>query len=225
MMAEGKTSIRARIREWDILRTAAFAGVVLQHLLGAMSRRPELGAAGKAFCAAAFEPIRFAVPLFVFLFGCSLFYTHPQGTLHYAGYLKKRLLQLAAPYLVWTVIYMRFAEVDITAGSLLRNLVLGSGSYHLWYVVMILQFVVLAPVFLVLYRAIRGRWPLIAALFVVWLLYLALTPHWEGGGLLASVFVRHRTLVFASYAGFSCSAHCAARNGRGSTVGPIACCR
>ena len=202
-MAEGKTAARReRVREWDVLRAAAFAGVVLQHLLGAMARRSELAAAGKMFCAAAFEPTRFAVPMFVFLFGCSLFYTHPTGTLRYGSYLKKRLVQLALPYVVWTLIYMRFAETAVTPRTLLRNLVLGSGSYHLWYVVMILQFVVLAPVFFALRRVIGGRRALVAAVFVLWLLYLAVTPHWDSAGLAGAVFVRHRTLVFASWMGF-----------------------
>ena len=76
------TEKRARIYEWDVLRTMAFAGVVLQHLLGAMARRPKLVPAGRLFCAIAFEPVRFAVPMFVFLFGCALFYVHPDGVDH-----------------------------------------------------------------------------------------------------------------------------------------------
>ena len=194
---------RERVREWDVLRTAAFAGVVLQHLLGAWLRRAEIGRGGLYFCTVAFEPLRFAVPMFVFLFGCSLFYTHRDRPLRCGAYFKKRLLQLALPYALWTVFYLYTAGTALTPRALARSLLLGEGKYHLWYVVMILQFVLLAPVLLALRRRLRGHAACAAAvLFAAWLLYLALTPQWSGGGLLGSVFVRRRTLVFASWFGY-----------------------
>ncbi|MDO4269972.1 MAG: acyltransferase [Eubacteriales bacterium] len=193
---------RSRVREWDVLRSMAFAAVVLQHLLGACAQRSGLGPAGQAFCAAAFEPLRFAVPMFVFLFGCSLFYANPQGV-RYGAYLKKRLFELALPYAVWTVIYMRFMERPIGPRALLRSLLLGEGGYHLWYVVMILQFVVLTPVFFWVKKQ-AGAHPVaaMAVLLLLWLLYLGVTPHWDGGGLAGAVFYRHRSLVFLSWIGF-----------------------
>ena len=140
---------RQRIPEWDILRTCAFTAVVLQHVLGSWARRPEIGQAGRLACAALFEPLRFAVPLFVFLFACGLFHSR---SFSYGRYLKKRLGQLALPYVLWTVFYLLYRRVPLTPGNLVRSLIFGDGSYHLWYVVMILQFVVLAPLLLQLRR-------------------------------------------------------------------------
>ena len=171
------TARRERIYEWDILRTMAFAGVVLQHLLGAMARRLELGPTGRLFCAAAFEPVRFAVPMFVFLFGCALFYVHPDGV-DYKSYLKKRMMQLAVPYVLWSLVYLLYAEKPLTPGGVLGDLLRERAGYHLWYVVMILQFVLVTPVFYAARRALRGRGAGIATAFGVWLVFLALAGGW-----------------------------------------------
>ena len=168
---------RERIYEWDVLRTMAFAGVVLQHLLGAMARRLELGPTGRWFCAAAFEPVRFAVPMFVFLFGCALFYVHPDGV-DYKSYLKKRMMQLAVPYGLWSLVYLLYAEKPLTPGGVLGDLLCGRAGYHLWYVVMILQFVLVTPVFYAARWVLRGWRAGIAAVFGAWLVFLALAGGW-----------------------------------------------
>lgn len=189
---------RQRIPEWDILRTCAFTAVVLQHVLGSWARRPEIGQAGRLACAALFEPLRFAVPLFVFLFACGLFHSR---SFSYGRYLKKRLGQLALPYVLWTVFYLLYRRVPLTPGNLVRSLIFGDGNYHLWYVVMILQFVVLAPLLLQLRRWLDRRW-FVAVCLALWLAYLYLTPRCSSPGLLGAIFFRRRTLVFASWMGY-----------------------
>lgn len=191
-------SPRRRVPEWDILRTCAFSAVVLQHVLGAWARRSEIGQAGRLVCAVLFEPLRFAVPLFVFLFACGLFHSR---SFSYGKYLKKRMCQLALPYLLWTVFYLLYRRVPLTPASLLRSLIFGDGSYHLWYIVMILQFVVLAPLLLQLRRWLHRRW-FVAVCLAFWLAYLYLTPRCSGPGLLGAIFFRRRSLVFASWMGY-----------------------
>ena len=71
--AASATARRPHVPSWDVLRTAAFAAVAVQHILGAYARRYDIGSGEKVVIAASFEPLRFAVPLFVMLFGAALF--------------------------------------------------------------------------------------------------------------------------------------------------------
>ena len=67
---------RPHVLSWDVLRTAAFAAVAVQHILGSYARRYDIGPSEKVIIAASFEPLRFAVPLSVLLFGPALFYVY-----------------------------------------------------------------------------------------------------------------------------------------------------
>ena len=40
-------------------------------------------------------------------------------------YLKKRLGQLALPYVLWTVFYLLYRRVPLTPGNLVRSLIFG----------------------------------------------------------------------------------------------------
>ena len=64
--------VRLRWTEPDFLRSMAFLGVVAQHILGAWARRTGVGQRSMLFISVCFELVRFAVPMFVFLFGMML---------------------------------------------------------------------------------------------------------------------------------------------------------
>jgi surface polysaccharide O-acyltransferase-like enzyme len=90
--------------EPDILRTLALFGVIAQHILGAYARRDGIGLRSMAGISVCFELVRFAVPLFVFLFGMML--THAgDRPIRPARYLGKRAWQILWPYLLWSLLY------------------------------------------------------------------------------------------------------------------------
>ena len=73
----------------------------------------------------------------------------------------KRILECALPYALWTIIYFIYynGAHDILSLSgikiILKNIIRGDGAYHLWYVVMIFQFYLLFPAFLILIKKIQ----------------------------------------------------------------------
>ena len=196
---------RPHVLSWDVLRTAAFAAVAVQHILGAYARRYDIGSSEKVIIAASFEPLRFAVPLFVMLFGAALFYVYREPP-RYVPYLAKRVRQLVLPYAIWTAVYLWYAEKPVTLRGVVRGMVYGDAGYHLWYVTMILQFVVLVPLFFAVRNGLRRccttqRRMLVAsvALLGAWLLLLACRP---SDGLAHQLLVTWRTRGFLLWTGY-----------------------
>ena len=196
---------RPHVPSWDVLRTAAFAAVAVQHILGAYARRYDIGSSEKVIIAASFEPLRFAVPLFVMLFGAALFYVYREPP-RYVPYLAKRVRQLVIPYGIWTAVYLWYAEKPVTLRGVVRGMVYGDAGYHLWYVTMILQFVVLVPLFFAVRNGLRRccttqRRMIVAsvALLGVWLLLLACRP---SDGLAHQILVTWRTRGFLLWTGY-----------------------
>lgn len=196
---------RPHVLSWDVLRTAAFAAVAVQHILGAYARRYDIGSSEKVIIAASFEPLRFAVPLFVMLFGAALFYVYREPP-RYVPYLAKRVRQLVLPYAIWTAVYLRYAEKPVTLRGVARGMVYGDAGYHLWYVTMILQFVVLVPLFFAVRNGLRRccttqRRMLVASVVLLgaWLLLLACRP---SDGLAHQILVTWRTRGFLLWTGY-----------------------
>lgn len=85
---------------------------------------------------------------------------------------RRRLLLVGVPYVVWTVLYTALQQVPIPlpaadlTWSLLLNLATGVGWYHLYFLLVSLQFYLVFPLFRLLLVATRGRhrWLLLAAL-------------------------------------------------------------
>lgn len=198
-----------RNTDFDILRTMAFLGVIIQHILGAYARREGLRTAEQMAILAVFEGVRFAVPLFVVLFAAALFYTDRKSVSPIAYY-KKRIWQIGIPYFLWSVIYMidgkTYDTITDFAKQLIRNLILGSASYHLWYVVMILQFCFFAPWILKIRHRLKekqksSRFYQKLTVFAIGfaLLYLAVTPKLQFNRWTVLFFFRYRSLVSFSW--------------------------
>lgn len=165
---------KAKLEEIEILRGIAFLAVVLQHTIAGIFYHPGLSPAVLNVATIGLGFIRFAVPLFVFITGVVLFYNY-DTKVNYRDFLLKRFKQVVIPYLVWTVFY--YAWVGLLSGvaatstweQLLKIIKLsftGQASYHLWFMVMIIPFYLLFPLFKVLISKNR-KWPLNAAVVAV----------------------------------------------------------
>ncbi|WP_059049296.1 acyltransferase [Paenibacillus senegalimassiliensis] len=160
---------KERLPEIELLRGMAFWAVVLQHVIAGVFYQPGLSGqtvlAGTTFLGL----IRFAVPLFVFITGVVLFYNY-DGKLNYGSFLWKRFRQIVVPYLAWTVIYyiwmsVRSGGIVMSLSSLWNELVellrvslTGQASYHLWFMVMIIPFYLLFPLFRLMLGKEKKLW-------------------------------------------------------------------
>lgn len=133
--------------ELDTARVVAMLGVVLIHtssLFITAESSITLGGMNLAFYLN--QATRFAVPLFVLISGAALGFSRQES---YARFLRRRCVRLIPAYLVWSLIYYVYGllttksafSVFEFAGILLR----GGASSHLYFIVLILQFYLLAP--------------------------------------------------------------------------------
>lgn len=169
---------KSKIEEIEYLRAFAFLAVVLQHAIAHYAYLPETELADGVSLVILLIASKFAVPLFIFITGLVLFYNY-DGPFSYGSFLKKRFYDIAVPYLLWSVVYGLPQVLHQGGGpaaviDMLRLFLTGKSSYHLWYIVMILQFYLLFP----LYRSAIG-----------WLKPWVRTPKRIGLALLAAAAV------------------------------------
>lgn len=99
-----------------------------------------------------------AVPLFIFLSGLTLTMAYgAEKKFEIWSFYRRRLTKIALPYLLWSLFYyvsIRLKNhLQITFLGFIKCLFTGSAAFHLYFIVIILQFYLLFP----LVRLIAGR--------------------------------------------------------------------
>lgn len=104
---------------------------------------------------------RFSVPAFFFLSAFGLFYhTSVDAPFSYGAFLRRRIQVVLWPYLAWSLLYIIYSGLTMHSWDgllpryLLPTLFFGNGYYHLYFMVILLWFYLLMPVWRVIVRAI-----------------------------------------------------------------------
>ena len=177
---------KRRIDEIDILRGLTFLAIVMQHTLACFMYSPGIGKAPAVASALLLTLVRYAVPMFIFITGLVLYYNHGDNHLNYGDFLKQRFTQIFIPYFVWTFIYfvctnfsfaMLASSPGVVALKLVQLTVAGEGYYHLWFMVTILQFYLLFPLFKNLISWSKSR-PIITLSICFIVQFLLLCFYW-----------------------------------------------
>ena len=143
---------KERVAEWDVLRGIAFLAIVLQHSIGQFAYRKDTSLFDAYTLASIYHFIKFGVPAFVLLTGAALVYNY-YGKLNYPAFIRKRGIDILVPYFLWTVIYY----VYMFPGESIHlqwfkaiglQLLTPTLAYHFWFVLMIVQFYLLFPLFI-----------------------------------------------------------------------------
>ncbi len=121
----------------------------------------------------------FAVPGFIFAAGMKQMLS---STRHgYFSYLGKRLLHVVLPYVIWNVVYYAYYVLndyyEFSLGQLLRSILVGDMSAQFYFVVIIVQFYLLRP----LWTLIVDRYhplPVLGIAFIVTLICGNYIPFW-----------------------------------------------
>lgn len=154
---------KERIDEINFVRAIAIFAVLLIHVSSSARVTAEWGSKSYPIYLLANQLGQFAVPLFIFISGLVLFYqyfdtwTWKQAIPFY----KKRLKYIVVPYLIWSVFYyffyqvLRQQELAFDLSKFLYNLAWGRSGYHLYFMVIIIQFYLVFPLLITLMRKLK----------------------------------------------------------------------
>ncbi|GEK29319.1 acyltransferase [Furfurilactobacillus siliginis] len=147
----------------DLLKVAACSAVILQTILG-FAVHTSLSVGQQAWVIAWYDLMKFSAPAFIFAILFSTMRTTSSGPLgvNYLPYLQKQWSLLFLPTALWSAVYLILMP-SLQSHHPYHNLtsfnwqfVTGNGAPHLWYSTMMLQFIVLMPVFVWLTRWLTG---------------------------------------------------------------------
>lgn len=176
-----------RLAAVDLFRGMAIVAVVAHHLTGMALRHAEVGSALNTGLAVVNRTLHFVVPAFVFITALvltrSALRRFEPGTYYWA-----RVRTALLPYLLWTVLYALFrvasgqddSDVLSDPGRWQVWVQYGKGYFHLYFLLIVLQFYLVLPLLLPLWRR---RWPFLAVLLGAFALQLLVYSLNRGGTL------------------------------------------
>ncbi|MBA4600808.1 acyltransferase [Thermoactinomyces mirandus] len=153
--------MKKRIEEADYIKGIAILGVIFIHVT--------------AFCLRPFESLtdgglffilnqlgRFSVPVFFMLSGLFLFYRYYENeSFPLKRFYKKRTMYILIPYLTWSVIYLLYGNLTHprmapTGLQSIEAIFKGNSYYHLYFLIVMVQFYLLLPGLIRAFRKFGG---------------------------------------------------------------------
>ena len=150
-------------REIGILRGVAICAVVAIHTFSIATTNVTTGAASWAY-QFFHNLIQFAVPCFIFISSVLLSYPLKNNQLDVKSFYLKKVYRIVIPYLLWTLFYL---VLKVVTGQLAVSelfqwknwvfwITLGKSYTHLYYMSIILQLYLLAPLLLKVVKGIQN---------------------------------------------------------------------
>lgn len=146
---------KRKVHEIHVFKTLAFLAVVMQSSLSFCIGLKTAGPEQSVIIGILFNLVKFSAPVFIFVVGFHLV-QHTERHSRYGPYFASKWNEVIVPYLCWSAVYLLFLPSFNTWGnegfiSILQSIVLGTAAPHLWYVVMVFQFHLLMPLFLLIF--------------------------------------------------------------------------
>lgn len=137
------------LHEINYLRGLAIIGIIAIHSLNEGYGNNEL----IALMNMNLEQVStYSIPAFLFISGLVLTYNYSNKEFHYTDFIRKRLSVILVPYIIWSCIYLLyriFLEQDsISLIMAVKKIMVGSAYFHLYYIILIMQFYLLFPLIL-----------------------------------------------------------------------------
>ena len=141
--------MRQRVTAIEYIRGVAMMGVVGIHTGAYSLSHPAVNIHLFALLEIA---SRFSVPIFFFVSAFGLFWHHrPEAPVDWGAFYRRRALTVAVPYVAWSLLYMGHASW--TSGEtwmweqpyIWEHLLFGLGSYQLYFLVILIWFYALMP--------------------------------------------------------------------------------
>lgn len=161
----------------DLEKLLAVTTVMTQSVISILMQE-KMPIGQQFFLGGIYETIKFSAPAFIFGILFSITRTHPNARLRdYPGFMVNRWHVLFIPSIIWTAVYLLLMPQlqqhlhYHNAWQFCLQFINGNAAPHLWYNVMMLQFIILSPFFWWLARFVKGRPRRGIAVFLITLLF------------------------------------------------------
>jgi peptidoglycan/LPS O-acetylase OafA/YrhL len=158
----------------DYLRVFGLISIVIIHSVGFYHALPELGLVSHNIQGLLLNILRYGRFVFMFVTGLVFFYNYQNKKINLPRFYKRRFNNLVLPYIIWTAIYLCLAKTsdlvvwDDLAGFVVlwwQNIFSGDGFYHLYYIIVSIEFYLIFPLLLHIFKPLKKRfW--ISAIFI-----------------------------------------------------------
>lgn len=146
-------------------------GVILIHITATGVTDYARGSTANIIMIILNRSLQYVTPLFIFLSGVTSFYSMGNKKFNYFDFVKKRVTKIFVPYFIWCVVYylsyVAIGYYDFNILQFTKKLMAGSLSYHLYFVIIIIQLYILAPVFYYSLKNTKNKIALLAIAAVV----------------------------------------------------------
>jgi peptidoglycan/LPS O-acetylase OafA/YrhL len=169
-----------RLHQVDATRPIKQAGVISTHVLLFFAPGSAWFATGVALTL-----LHVSRDAFFFISSCMLAYAYADLSRHgLPKFYWRRFVAVGIPYLCWTAIYYLYTFPAAHYGSTSKALwaiphMLYTGYYHLYFLLVIMQFYLVFPLLLILLRRTRGHHGLVAAAVVAFQFGYLTLMHWN----------------------------------------------
>ena len=201
---------KQEIKELYYIRAIAALGILIIHATTEFAVSSQFNTNSMYLGIFLNQFFRFGSQVFMMVSGIVIFYNYRSISEFNTKYFyKKKIKYLFLPYIMWTLVYFLYTsyvrEIGINSDSLsvlLRNVLLGEGYYHLYFMFLIFQFYLLVPLFLKYFIKPMKERPLTVFIVIfllqsIILIYGQFFRDLSVGGLLGIFNQYYRRTVFA----------------------------
>jgi peptidoglycan/LPS O-acetylase OafA/YrhL len=157
-----------KLYELDYMRFIACFAVMLVHITATGVTEYIHGSFPHILMLLINRSLKFTTPVFIFLSGVTSFYSYSYKNkkFNYFDFLKKRLSKVLIAYFIWCIIYY---AVYIRMGYhytfdikfFVKSVLQGTMSYHLYFVIIIVQMYIVGPIFYFILKNTEKKVPIL----------------------------------------------------------------
>jgi len=140
-----------KLYELDYMRFIACFAVMLVHITATGVTGYIYGSFPQIVMLFINSSVKFTTPMFIFLSGVTSFYSYREKKFKYMPFITRRLRKVLIAYFVWCVIYysayIKFGFYIFDINFFTKSVLLGTMSYHLYFVIIIVQMYIVGPIF------------------------------------------------------------------------------
>lgn len=142
---------RDKLYELDYIRFIACLAVMIVHITATGVTGYVHGSLPHLVTLLVNKSLKFTTPIFIFLSGVTSFYSYRKKEFKYFSFLKRRLSKVLVAYLLWCIIYyLAYIKIGYYTWDnkfLITSILQGTMSYHLYFVIIIVQMYIVGPAF------------------------------------------------------------------------------